>query len=88
VQSRRLSQLCRWGRVAGCGIIGGGEAIVPIFIDRGAPHYLRLIGAVDLERDGMGVLEPRAAVEPHEALAGKREVDDQHGAGLSGRACP
>jgi len=37
VQDRRVSQTCRLERVAGCGIIAHGEAIVPIFIDRGAP---------------------------------------------------
>jgi hypothetical protein len=39
VQNRRQSQICRLGRVAGYGIIGDGERIVPIFIDRGAPGF-------------------------------------------------
>src|SRR5450631_2130500 len=47
---------------------------------------LSLIGAVDLERDRMGIFEAPAAVERHEALAGQRELHHQHGAGLSGGA--
>ena len=34
----------------------------------------------------MGVFEPRAAVQRHEALAGQRELHHQHRAGLAGRA--
>jgi hypothetical protein len=45
-----------------------------------------LIGAIDLERNRVRVFEPRAAVQRHEALAGQREVNHQHRAGLSGRA--
>ena len=32
----------------------------------------------------MGIFDPHAAVQRHEALAGHRELDDQHRAGLSG----
>jgi len=37
VQDRRPSQVYRFERAAGWSIIGHGEAIVPIFIGRGAP---------------------------------------------------
>src|SRR4030081_23159 len=48
----------------------GGQS-VPQAIDLG------LIGAVDLERDRMGIFEPLAAVECHEALARQHELHHQ-----------
>src|ERR1700754_278557 len=52
----------------------------PIAIDLG------LVGAVDLERDGVGEIERLAAVQRHEALAGQRELHHQHRTGLAGGA--
>src|SRR5262245_45663818 len=50
------------------------------------PIDLGLIRALDLERDGVGVLETPAAVERHEALARERELHHEHAAGLAGDA--
>ena len=50
------------------------------------PIDLGLIGAVDLEGDGVRVFHLHAAVQRHEALAGQRELDHQHGAGLAAGA--
>jgi hypothetical protein len=35
-QDRRLSPICRLERAAGCGIMGRGERIPPVFIGHGA----------------------------------------------------
>jgi hypothetical protein len=57
---------------AAVGLAAAREQPVPEAVDLG------LIGAVDLEGDRVGVLHPHAAVQRHEALAGERELNDQH----------